>query len=431
MVIIGGLGHVGLPLGIAFAEKGLKVCLYDIDKKKGEMVKKGRMPFIEYGAQEILEAVLKKNNLAISYDIKDVLKAKFVVVTIGTPVDEHLTPKTRVFLEFFANIRKYLNPKQIIIIRSTVYPNTCRQLLRLLENGKQWHIAYCPERITQGYAIQELKELPQIVAGLSEHAVNNAASLFSLLSPKIIKTSMSEAELVKLFSNAWRYVQFAMANQFYMISHKLGIDFERVRWAMKENYGRAAAIPTAGFAAGPCLLKDTMQLAAFDGNNFLLGHAAMLVNEGLPNFLVEDLRRRHDLTKTKIGILGMAFKADIDDIRDSLSYKLGKILRFHGAQTFYSDEFAKDPTFISKENLIELSDVIIVAVPHSAYKGMVISKSKEVVDLWGVVNGGKRNMPRGFVVSKYQNDESFEDSNGDSESRIGYTYTHTLRTGKA
>lgn len=385
VVIIGGLGHVGLPLGISFAEKDLKVCLYDIDKNKGEMVQKGKMPFIEYGAQEILEKVLKAEKLFVSFDIKDISRAKYVIVTIGTPVDEHLTPRTRAFLEFFESIKEYLNPNQTIIVRSTVYPNTCEQLQRTLKNGKKWHIAYCPERITQGYAIRELKELPQIVAGLSNQAVINAETLFSMIAPKIIRTSMGEAELVKLFSNAWRYIQFALANQFYMISHKFGVDYEKVRWAMKEGYERAANLPSAGFAAGPCLLKDTMQLAAFDANNFLLGHAAMMINEGLPTFVVEDLKRRYDLTKTKVGILGMTFKADIDDIRDSLSYKLGKILRFNGTQVYYSDEFAKDPTFISKDKLIKLSDVVIVAVPHSAYKDLVVPKSKEVVDLWGVV----------------------------------------------
>lgn len=407
VVIIGGLGHVGLPLGIAFAEKGLKVCLYDIDKNKGEMVKKGQMPFIEYGAETILEKVIKDEKLFISFDTKDISKAKYVIVTIGTPVDEHLTPRTRVFLEFFEGIKEYLNPHQIIIIRSTVYPNTCEQLLRMLRNGKEWHIAYCPERITQGYAISELRELPQVVAGLSDHAINSASALFSFIAPKIIKTSMGEAELVKLFSNAWRYIQFALANQFYMISHKFGVDYERIRWAMKEGYERAANLPSAGFAAGPCLLKDTMQLAAFDANNFLLGHAAMIINEGLPSFLVEDIKKRYDLTKTKVGILGMAFKADIDDIRDSLSFKLGKILRFNGAIVYYSDEFAKNPDFISKEKLIENSDLIIIAIPHSNYKSLVINGKKEVIDLWGIVKGGKREIPQGYITYEYKTVSSF------------------------
>ena len=414
LVIIGGLGHVGLPLGITFAEKGLKVCLYDVDKNKGEMVRKGKMPFIEYGAQEILEKVLKKQRLSVSFNIKDISKAKYVIVTLGTPVDEHLTPRTRVFLEFFVGIKKYLNPDQVIIIRSTIYPNTCKQLLRMLENGKQWHIAYCPERITEGYAIQELKELPQIIAGLSDYAVERASALFSIIAPIIIKTSMGEAELVKLFSNAWRYIQFAVTNQFYMISHKFGVDYERVRWVMKEGYKRNSGLPSAGFAAGPCLLKDTMQLAAFDINNFLLGHAAMMINEGLPNFIVEELKKRYDLTKTKVGILGMTFKADIDDIRDSLSYKLGKVLRFNGADVYYSDEFAKNNDFISKDKLIETCNIIIVAVPHSNYKGLVIPADVEVVDLWGMVRGGSRQIPKGYIATEYKNITSFDQKHQDN-----------------
>ena len=153
---------------------------------------------------------------------------------------------------------------------------------------------------------------------------------------------------------------------------------------MSDGYGRALNIPSAGFAAGPCLLKDTMQLAAFNNNNFFLGHAAMMVNEGLPNYIVECLRHKYDLTKKKIGILGMAFKADIDDTRDSLSYKLGKILRFHGAKVFYTDEYAKDPTFISKQELIKTCDIVIIGAPHSAYKKLSIPKKVEVINVWGM-----------------------------------------------
>ena len=383
IVIIGGLGHVGLPLGIAFADKDLKVCLYDLDPKKADTVKKGLMPFIEYGAEPVLKKILKQNMLDISLDASCISKARFVIIAIGTPVDEYLNPKTRTFLEEIDKLKKHFNKDQTIIVRSTVYPHTCQQILNIL--GKEYHIAYCPERIVQGYAIQELKGLPQIVAGLSDKAIKDAAELFGKLSPKIIKTSIGEAELVKLFSNTWRYIQFAVTNQFYMISTNFGADYDKVRYAMTEGYGRAAALPTAGFAAGPCLLKDTMHLAAFNSNNFLLGHAAMMVNEGLPNFLVDNLRKKYDLSKTKVGILGMAFKADIDDVRDSLSFKLGKILRFHGAKVYYSDEHAKNPDFVTKEELVKSSDVVIVGVPHSAYKNLNISKNADVVDLWGII----------------------------------------------
>src|SRR3989344_9642806 len=383
VTIVGGLGHVGLPLGIVFADKGLKVCLCDIDKKKAEMVKNGKMPFIEYDAEPILKKAVQNGNFTISLDQSSISKAKYVVIAIGTPVDEYLNPKTRQFLEFFEGIKKYLDAAQTIIIRSTVYPKTCEQIYNFLGDEK-WKIAYCPERIIQGYSVKELKELQQIIAGLNEKAIKEASDLFSRISPKIIEASMGEAELVKLFSNAWRYVQFATANQFYMIAHNFGVDYDKVRHAMTDGYTRAATLPSAGFAAGPCLLKDTMQLSSFNSNNFMLGHAAMMINEGLPNFIVDDLRKRYDLRKKNIGILGMAFKADIDDIRDSLSYKLGKILRFHGANVFYSDEFAKDPNFVPKEELIKECQIIIVGVPHSAYKAIEIPKGKEVVDLWGI-----------------------------------------------
>jgi UDP-N-acetyl-D-mannosaminuronic acid dehydrogenase len=382
IIIIGGLGHVGLPMGIVFAQKGLRVCLYDIDEDKARLVSQGKMPFVEYGAEKLLVEVLQNGLLTFSKDESAISMARYVIIAIGTPVDEYLNPKTRAFLEFVSRIMKYFNEQQTIIVRSTIYPRTCQQIWRLLGGG-DWKVAYCPERIAQGYAIKELLELPQIVAGITEAASDSAAELFRLISPKVIKTSMGEAELVKLFSNAWRYIQFAITNQFYMIAENFEVDYNKVRHAMTEGYGRTATLPTAGFAAGPCLLKDTMQLSAFSTNNFLLGHAAMMINEGLPNYIVEQLRTRHNLSQRKVGILGMAFKADIDDVRDSLSYKLGKILRFHGTEVLYSDEYVTDPTFVVKEKLVADSDIIIVGVPHSVYRQLKIPRGKEVVDIWG------------------------------------------------
>lgn len=386
VAIVGGLGHVGLPLGITFADAGMNVCLYDVNSEYAEIVKHGELPFIEYDAEPLLKKALSNKKLAISMEPGDLSKAKHIIIAIGTPVDEYLNPKTRQFLEIVAKLKKHLDSSQTIMIRSTIYPNTCRQVLNVLGgNGKeQWHVAYCPERIIQGYAIRELRELPQLVAGFSDKAIKDASEIFGKISPKIIHVSMGEAELAKLFANAWRYMQFAITNQFYMIAHSFGVDYNKLRIAMRDGYKRAETLPTAGFAAGPCLLKDTMQLAALNPNSFLLGHAAMIVNEGLPNFIVDDLRKRHDLTQKKVGILGMAFKADIDDVRDSLSFKLGKVLRFHGAKVYYSDEYAKNPDFVTKEELIRESEIIIVAVPHSQYKGIAIPKGKEVIDLWNI-----------------------------------------------
>lgn len=390
VAIVGGLGHVGLPLGLVFAKKGLKVCLYDIDTEKAILVRNGKMPFLEYGAEPILKRVIKSGGLIVSTDAKDLSTAKHVIIAIGTPMDEYANPQIRSFLEFFGHFKKYLRPEQTIIVRSTVYPHTCRQMMKILGDGRPWRIAYCPERIVQGYAVKEIGELPQIVAGLSKEAVKAAARLFSRIAPKVIEVSMEEAELVKLFTNAWRYIQFAATNQFYMIAHNYGVNYSNLRRIMMEEYGRVASLPTAGFAAGPCLLKDTMQLVSFYGNNFHLGNAAMAVNEGLPGFIVEDLRKKYDLSKKSVGILGMTFKADIDDTRDSLSYKLGKILRFYGANVYYSDEYVKDPTFISKDRLVKLCDIVVIGAPHSSYRKLTIPRNKEVVDLWGIIKRGAK-----------------------------------------
>ncbi|MBI3318965.1 MAG: nucleotide sugar dehydrogenase [Candidatus Omnitrophica bacterium] len=390
VVIVGGLGHVGLPMGLVFANNGLNVCLYDTSEQKAAEVKQGRMPFLEHGAQPILTAVIGKT-LHISSVISAISQARIVMIAVGTPVDEYLNPKLRALFEVFSQLKPHLRPEQTIIIRSTIYPGTCRKILKLLSrDGEPWHLAYCPERIAQGFAIKELPELPQLVAGLSEKAVQEASRLFGRVAPKIIPVSIEEAELAKLFANAWRYIQFAVSNQFYMIARSFGVEFDQVRKVLIDGYGRAATLPTAGFAAGPCLLKDTMQLAAFNNNNFLLGHAAMMINEGLPNVLVEDLRSRRDLSQTTIGILGMAFKADVDDIRDSLSYKLGKILRFHGAKVLYADEFVHDPTFVSTEQLLASCHVVVVGVPHAAYHHLTIPAGVEVIDLWGIVRPSER-----------------------------------------
>ena len=383
--IIGGAGHVGLPLALVFADAGQRVIIYDLNGAALESIRSGTMPFTEYDAEPLLASALEAGRFLFSSTPSDISRARYLIIAVGTPVDEYLNPKLRALLDVFRNIRPFLNPEQIVIIRSTVFPRTCRHVLReLSKDGRTWHVAYCPERIAQGYAIKELRELPQIVSACSDVAKRGAAALFSLIAPRIVELEVEEAELAKLFSNAWRYIQFAAANQFYMMSESIGLEFNRVRHAMVEGYGRAASLPGAGFAAGPCLLKDTMQLAALN-NIFTLGHAAMAINEGLPNFLVDRVSRRHNLDETCVGILGMAFKADIDDIRDSLSYKLGKVLRFHGAEVLYSDEFAKDPTFVTKEELANRSDVVIVGVPHSAYRSLVIPPHVDVVDLWGVI----------------------------------------------
>lgn len=381
-IVVGGFGHVGLPLGIVLADKGLQVALYDIDQSKSSLILAGKMPFIEHGAEPLLRKVIGKN-LHVSADIGDVAHSHMVIITIGTPVDEYLSPRTRSLFDLAEKLLPFLRRDHCIVLRSTVYPGTSQCLWRFFkEHRRPVELAYCPERIVQGFAITELQELPQVVSGSSSKAVREACKVFHRLGVETIEVEMEEAELIKLFLNSWRYIQFAVGNQFYMMAQDRGLKYAHIYHAMTHHY-RRGDLPGPGFSAGPCLLKDTMQLSAAYRNNFLLGHAAMMVNESLPAYIVDQLLRDgHELRGKTVGILGMAFKKDIDDTRDALSFKLRKMLQFHGAAVLCSDEFVKHPSFLSKKDLVRRCSIVIVGVPHTAYKKLAIPSKVHVVDLW-------------------------------------------------
>lgn len=389
--MVGGAGHVGAPLAIVLAAKGHPTVAYDADRDAIDCLARGEMPFREDGGRELLTATRATGLLRFSTDPADIRGARVVVITIGTPIDEFHNPKVEVITRCVDHLLPYLAMDQTIVLRSTVTPGVTDYVARYLsQRGMPLGVAFCPERVVQGCAIRELQELTQIVSGTTPEAEETAASLFGSIAPNIVRMRPREAEFAKLITNAYRYIQFAAANQFYMMVEEAGLDYGRVLAGMKQDYPRLRDFPTPGFAAGPCLMKDTMQLTAFDGKRFLLGNMAMSINEGLPSFLVDQIERRRDLARTTVGILGMAFKGDSDDTRDALSYKLGKILRFRGATVLYSDEFAMDPTFIAKEDLIGQSDVVIVGVPHSAYRELAMPERVDLVDLWGVVGSPSR-----------------------------------------
>lgn len=387
--IVGGLGHVGLPLGISLACSGKRVMLYDIDEKAIQTVSQGKMPFMEAGAEDIIKDVLGKS-LFISSNKEVISESYFVIIVIGTPVDEHLNPKFTIFKEFITDIADYLRDDQHIILRSTIFPGTTRKVKELLgAHGKKTKVSFCPERTAEGHAIKELKSLPQIVASFDEQALHEAKELFRILTDEIVTLEPLEAELAKLFTNVWRYLQFAIANQFYQIATQNGVDFYKIYNAATQNYPRLRGFPKAGFTAGPCLFKDTMQLAAYSNNNFFLGHSAMLINEGLPNFIVQRLKEKYFLQDKVVGILGMAFKGDSDDMRESLSYKLKKIFEIEAKEVLCTDPFVKDKLFVDADEVLSKSDIIVVGAPHSAYRGMKIDDtSKIIVDVWNFFGKG-------------------------------------------
>jgi UDP-N-acetyl-D-mannosaminuronic acid dehydrogenase len=389
VVVLGGGGHVGLPLSLAFAQAGLRVGIYDISQAALDQIASGEMPFKENGADDLLREILPTGRLEFSTDGTILERTMNVVVVIGTPVDEFLGPSMTVFERAVAQISPHLREGALVVLRSTVYPGTTAYVAQhLAARGCVADVAFCPERIAEGHALEELHTLPQIVGADTDVAAERAQALFGRLAQKLIRTTTKEAELAKLFTNTWRYMKFAVANQFFMIADQAGVDYTNVLHAIRTDYPRAADLPAPGFAAGPCLFKDTMQLAAFTSDHFPLGQAAMQVNEGLPAYIVSALERRYGgLTGKTVGVLGMAFKAESDDPRASLSYKLRKLLAWAGASVVCTDPYVKDDRLTTLECVLEESEILVLGVPHKAYRGLEVG-GKDVVDVWGALGAG-------------------------------------------
>jgi UDP-N-acetyl-D-mannosaminuronic acid dehydrogenase len=390
VVVIGGGGHVGLPLAIALASRGSKVVVYDVSEKAVATINGGTVPFSEPGAEPVLRKAIADGLFSASIDAAVVGTAKNVIVVIGTPVDEHLNPDPNAIPHALAECSEFFRDGQLLVLRSTVYPGVTALVEKMIRRlGVDVPVAFCPERIAEHKAMEELFSLPQIVSSRSDDGRDRASALFGTLTDQIVHLEPEEAELAKLFTNTWRYIKFAAANQFYMMANDRGLDFEKIRKGLTQNYPRAMDMPGPGFAAGPCLFKDTMQLAAFSDNKFSLGHSAMLVNEGLPLYVVSQLEKRFDLSELTVGILGMSFKAGSDDIRSSLSYKLRRVLKFKARAVLSTDPYVSedvDDTLLPLADVLEKADLLIIATPHQEYKNLVTTKP--VADVWNQQGAG-------------------------------------------
>ena len=388
--IVGGAGHVGAPLALVLAKHGFRTLIYDVNRAALDTLASGKMPFLESGGPELLREVLPTGRLGWSSDIADLAGIPQIILTIGTPIDEFHNPMLRVVLDCVDALLPHLSDGQTLILRSTVFPGVTDHVdLYLKNHGKQVLVAFCPERVVQGHSITELQTLPQIVSGTTKAAEESAVRLFSKIAPSIVRMDTQEAEFAKLISNAYRYIQFAATNQFFMMVQSAGLDYHRLLEGLKRDYPRARDLPGPGFAAGPCLYKDTLQLAAFN-STFALGYSAIQINEGLPAFLLSQISKQYPLGEMTVGLLGMAFKSDSDDIRSSLSYKLKKLLRFQARQVISTDPLVtNDPDLIPLDEVIAQSDLLVLCVPHTVYRGLDV-RGKPVVDIWNL-EGTRKN----------------------------------------
>ncbi len=275
----------------------------------------------------------------------------------------------------------HLRDGQLVVIRSTVPPGTTAAVeRRLAELGLAVDVACCPERVAEGRALAELADLPQIVASRTERGRARATALFGHVVGEVVPLEPEEAELAKLFANAWRYVGFAAANEFFTIADRFGVDYARVREAIRFHYPRGAELPSAGFVGGACLPNDTGRLGAAPPG-FALGDASIGINEGLPAYVVARIEEAFALADLTVGILGMAFKAGSDDVRASPSYDLKRILERKARVVLCTDPYVTvDPDLLPLDSVLARADLLVVGAPHSQYADLVTDLP--VVDIW-------------------------------------------------
>lgn len=402
-VAIVGIGRVGLPMALVLADSGYTVYGIGRDPQKIGKIKEGVMPFIEKGADPLLKKYVNKQFFpTISYEvIKDVDVA---ILTLGTPIDENMNPVYDQIDNALQSMKPYFKKDQLLILRSTVSPETTEYVKLLINNieglivGKNFYLAFCPERIAEGQAIEEIKSIPQIIGGIDVKSTWKAAAFFKDVGVECLLTDSISAELAKLFTNMYRYLNFAIANEFMVIAGKYNRDIYQIVNLVNKNYKRGGlALP--GLTAGPCLFKDGLFLISdLPYSDLIL--TGWKINESIPLFLVNKVREKINLNGKKAIILGLSFKPEIDDIRESLSFKVRKAFLRERAKVVLHDPFVTDyPHQVIEKDLykaVKNADVVFIATNHKEYQRADFGKIKKLVnkncvfcDVWNVFRTDK------------------------------------------
>jgi UDP-N-acetyl-D-mannosaminuronic acid dehydrogenase len=378
---------VGLPLALCFADLGKRVIGIERDQHILETVAAGRMPFHEQGADELLARVHSRGRLELSSDVTDAARADDIVLTLGTPAMTHIEIDLSAIRGVLDDLLPLLHQDHLIVLRSTVAPGTTDWVAGYLEQARGFKpaVAHVPERIAENRFLEEISTLPTIVGGVDEESAERAAALFSLFGTEIVQTSPVQAELAKIWTNILRYTQFALPNLLMMNCEQYGANVFDVIDLINHDYPRGG-MAAPGLTAGTCLRKDfAFSEERSSAPGMLL--AVSRVHETMPRFLVEGLKRRlgGSLAGKKVAVLGLTFKRDSDDTRDSLSYKLIRLLERELAHVARHDPFVpaeSEPL----ESALQDADALIVATNHSEYERLLqlVSPSTLVVDPWSV-----------------------------------------------
>jgi len=399
-IAVFGIGRVGLPLALVLADKGFQVTGIDTDSYRISLLKHKIMPFIEEGAQSLLEKYAGNRFQVFSQQhlLRVVSENKTIVLTLGTPIDDTYSPNFKQLKELITTMAPFIKNGHLIILRSTVSPGATEQFARQLEGqtkliiGESLFLAYCPERIAEGKSIEELRQIPQLIGSLDAKSSKKAAEIFEKIAPKIIFSNPKSIELAKLFCNMYRYIDFAIGNEFMMIAEDYSCNFYEVLDLVNNDYKRGG-LKSPGFTAGPCLVKDGFFL--IDKSPYMeLVTAAWRLNENIPGYILKRIKSEiKDIHKKKVAILGLAFKKNIDDIRFSLSPKLQSYFEAEGTKVSVHDPFVDSQPL---EDAISGADIIILGIDHDAFKSLsfdylksYVSEKCLIFDIWNILGTGK------------------------------------------
>jgi UDP-N-acetyl-D-mannosaminuronic acid dehydrogenase len=391
-VCIVGTGRVGLPLGLSLMEAGVRAVGLDRDAALCEQVNAGKMPFDEPG----YAALAASREFQIHGSPEIVSRARALVITVGTPLHNHIETDLGQVRAVLESIRPHLRVGQLVCLRSTVAPGTTKYVARWLERhtslvlGRDLKLAFCPERIVEGKAYEELRTLPQIIGTEDAASAKDAATLFGRLTSDLLHSDFVTAELVKLFNNITRYVHFALANHLALVSDTLGANIFEIQRLTNYKYPRHG-VASPGFTAGTCLRKDFGMINEWTPYPDLL-LSAWKMNEYMPMFVVQHLKQRTQLFERRVLVLGYTFKADSDDTRDSLVPKLLRYLeRELPLELRVSDHNLPDPivdtAYGTAKNwnakaALEDIDSVIVATNHSGYRDVLRELAVKRPDAW-------------------------------------------------
>jgi UDP-N-acetyl-D-mannosaminuronic acid dehydrogenase len=395
-VAVIGLGRVGLPLALTFADCGLRVVGVDRDEVHLETIRSGRMPFHETGTQELLEHVLASGRLELTQRSQDAAAADHIVLTLGTPAFSHIEIDISQIRDALDELLPLVREGQAIHLRSTVAPGTTEWVAGYIEQrrgfrvGEDLFVSHVPERIAENHFLEEIATLPCIIGGVGESSGSKAAELFDVFGTEIAQTTPVQAELAKIWTNILRYAQFALPNLLMMQCERHGANVFDVIDLINRDYPRGGmAMP--GLTAGTCLRKDfTFSEESSAAPGMLL--AVSRVHETVPHFLVEGTKRRLNgtLRDKKVAVLGLTFKRDTDDPRDSLSFKMIRLLERELCQVVRHDPYLPDQSDPLDEALSG-AEAVIVATNHSAYEELLQQLAPQTLlcDPWDVTGAGQ------------------------------------------